>query len=74
MFLFSGIFFPVGNLPGWAQTFAWFLPLTHGVSASRALFAGKVEWVIAGDLLWLFAFFTIAFFIAVRSIRKRLIL
>jgi len=74
MFLFSGIFFPVENLPHWAQTFAWFLPLTHGVSASRALFAGKVSWVIAGDLLWLAAFFVITFVIAVRSIRKRLIL
>jgi len=74
MFLFSGIFFPVENLPHWAQTFAWFLPLTHGVSASRALFAGNVGWVIAADLLWLFAFFAVSFFIAVRSIRKRLIL
>ncbi len=74
MFLFSGIFFPVTNLPDWAQTFAWFLPLTHGVTASRALFAGKVGWVIAADLLWLFAFFAIAFIIALRTIRKRLIL
>ena len=74
MFLFSGIFFPITNLPGWAQTFAWFLPLTHGVTASRALFSGNVSWVIAGDLLWLFAFFTVAFIIALRSIRKRLIL
>ena len=74
MFLFSGIFFPVSNLPVWAQTFAWFLPLTHGVSASRALFAGNVGWVIAGDLLWLAGFFTIAFVIALKSIRRRLIL
>jgi lipooligosaccharide transport system permease protein len=74
MFLFSGIFFPVTNLPDWAQTFAWFLPLTHGVSASRALFAGRVGWSIAVDLLWLVAFFAIAFIIALRSIRKRLIL
>ena len=74
MFLFSGIFFPVGNLPDWAQTVAWFLPLTHGVSASRALFAGDVGWVIAGDLLWLLAFVAATFVIALRSIRKRLIL
>ncbi len=74
MFLFSGIFFPVGNLPGWAQTVAWLLPLTHGVSASRALFAGEVGWGIAGDLLWLAMFFTVTFVIALWSIRKRLIL
>jgi lipooligosaccharide transport system permease protein len=74
MFLFSGIFFPVTNLPDWAQTFAWFLPLTHGVSASRALFAGRIGWSVAVDLLWLAAFFAIAFILALRSIRKRLIL
>ena len=74
MFLFSGIFFPVTNLPGWAQTFAWFLPLTHGVSASRALFAGEVSWIIAGDLIWLTVFSFIVFVVALRSIRKRLIL
>ena len=74
MFLFSGIFFPVSNLPGWAQTFAWFLPLTHGVSASRALFAGEVGWAVAADLLWLVGFGAVIFVIALRSIRKRLIL
>jgi len=74
MFLFSGIFFPVTNLPGWAQTFAWFLPLTHGVSASRALFAGRMGWVTAVDLLWLVVVLALAFVIALRSIRKRLIL
>lgn len=74
MFLFSGIFFPVSNLPHWAQTFAWFLPLTHGVSASRALFTGNMGWGIAGDLLWLAVFTAIIFVVALRSIRKRLIL
>jgi lipooligosaccharide transport system permease protein len=74
MFLFSGIFFPVGNLPDWAQTFAWFLPLTHGVTASRALFTGSFSWSIAADLLWLAVFTAVVFVIAIRSIRKRLVL
>ncbi len=74
MFLFSGIFFPVSNLPHWAQTLAWFLPLTHGVSASRALFTGIFNWNIATDLLWLVVFTGGTFLIALRSIRKRLIL
>ncbi|UCG39338.1 MAG: ABC transporter permease [bacterium] len=74
MFLFSGIFFPVGNLPQWAQTVAWFLPLTHGVSASRDLFAGEVGWRIASDTLWLVVFFLASFIVAVREIRKRMVL
>jgi lipooligosaccharide transport system permease protein len=35
MFLFSGTFFPLQNLPGWAQTLAQFLPLTHLVTLAR---------------------------------------
>ncbi len=36
MFLFSGTFFPLQNLPGWAQGIAWFLPLTHLVNLVRS--------------------------------------
>ena len=35
MFLFSGTFFPLQNLPGWAQGLAQFLPLTHLVALAR---------------------------------------
>ena len=35
MFLFSGTFFPLQNLPGWAQGVAQLLPLTHLVTLVR---------------------------------------
>ena len=35
MFLFSGTFFPLQNLPGWAQSLAQLLPLTHLVALVR---------------------------------------
>ncbi len=35
MFLFSGTFFPLQNLPGWAQSLAQVLPLTHLVALIR---------------------------------------
>ena len=35
MFLFSGTFFPLQNLPGWAQGVAQLLPLTHLVAMVR---------------------------------------
>lgn len=35
MFLFSGTFFPLHNLPDWAQSLAQFLPLTHLVALVR---------------------------------------
>ncbi len=74
MFLFSGIFFPVDNLPHWAQTFAWFLPLTHGVSASRAIFTEGLGVKTALDILWLLIFIAVVFVLAVREIRKRLVM
>ncbi|WP_026362309.1 ABC transporter permease [Geopsychrobacter electrodiphilus] len=36
MFLFGGTFFPLQNLPGWAQGVAQFLPLTHLVILVRS--------------------------------------
>ena len=36
MFLFSGTFFPLQNLPAWAQQLAQMLPLTHLVSLVRS--------------------------------------
>jgi len=48
MFLFSGTFFPLANLPNWAQQVAWWLPLTHLVALVRA---GTLQMLDAS--LWL---------------------
>jgi len=53
MFLFSGIFFPLDQLPGWARTVAWFSPLTHATRLNRGLFLGRIEPVLAWDAAWL---------------------
>jgi lipooligosaccharide transport system permease protein len=45
MYLFSGTFFPLENLPNWAQSVAWALPLTHLVSLARNLCLGTVSWM-----------------------------
>jgi lipooligosaccharide transport system permease protein len=42
MYFFSGIFFPLASLPGWARAVAWCLPLTHAVALSRACVAGTL--------------------------------
>jgi lipooligosaccharide transport system permease protein len=42
LFLFSGTFFPVTQLPGWAQPVAYLTPLWHGVALCRALALGGV--------------------------------
>jgi lipooligosaccharide transport system permease protein len=37
MFLFSGTFFPITQLPGWIQPLAYVTPLWHGVDLARAI-------------------------------------
>lgn len=57
MFLFSGTFFPVEQLPGWLHPVAWATPLWHGVELCRSLTLGVVQWPDAAGhvgylLLW----------------------
>ena len=40
LFLFSGTFFPISQLPDWLQPVAWVTPLWHGVELCRALALG----------------------------------
>jgi lipooligosaccharide transport system permease protein len=42
LFLFSGTFFPIDQLPAQIQWIAWLLPLWHGVALARALSLGIV--------------------------------
>jgi lipooligosaccharide transport system permease protein len=43
LFLFSGTFFPITQLPSWLQPVAYLTPLWHGVSLCRALNLGTVD-------------------------------
>ncbi len=59
MFLFSGTFFPITQLPGWIQPVAYLTPLWHGVELTRAAALGIAPawsaWVHVGYLLLWFA-------------------
>ncbi len=44
LFLFSGVFFPVSQLPGPLQTAAAFTPLFHGVELTRGLALQTLTW------------------------------
>ena len=73
MFLFSGTFFPMENLPQWAQLMAMFFPLTHltmlARSLSFSLFSAKMLW----PLIYLLLFWAIFFPLALYKMRQRLI-
>lgn len=73
MFLFSGIFFPLDQLPSWVQVVAWFSPLTHATNASRALFAGRLDAGLGLDVLWLMVVALLPLFPAILFFRRRLV-
>jgi lipooligosaccharide transport system permease protein len=73
MFLFGGTFFPVENLPLWAQRVAALLPLTHLVDLSRAFSCGRIDASLLPGLGYITAFAAIAFPLAILRMRKRLI-
>ncbi len=64
MFLFSGTFFPITQLPGWMQPIAYAIPLWHGVELTRATALGipttfspvvhvayLLVWIVGGSLV-----------------------
>lgn len=64
MFLFSGVFFPITQLPGWLQPVAFATPVFHGVELARSIALGVepavvwwvsvaylMVWIIVGSLL-----------------------
>ncbi len=73
MFLFSGTFFPLENLPAWAQTIALFLPLTHLVRLTRAATLGLYNLSLLGSLGYLLVYSLFFYPLALKKMQKRLI-
>lgn len=74
MFLFSGTFFPVSQLPGWLEPVAWATPLWHGVTLCRDLTTGTVEaGATAMHVAYLLAFVVVGTVAAIAVHRRRLL-
>ncbi len=74
LFLFSGTFFPITQLPGWLQPIAQATPLYHGVALCRSLVLGHVGLAGAGaHLAYLVALTLVGFALAIRTYRRRLV-
>jgi lipooligosaccharide transport system permease protein len=74
MFLFSGTFFPLENLPKWAQNLALVLPLTHLVQFVRHVSLGMMGVDLLLEAGYLILFSLIFFPLAILSMHRRLIL
>lgn len=74
MFLFSGTFFPVDQLPEWLQPLAWVTPLWHGVNLCRSLALGTASvGEAAGHGAFLVACVVAGAVVAVRRFERRLV-
>jgi lipooligosaccharide transport system permease protein len=74
MFLFSGTFFPIEQLPEALQLVAYVTPLWHGVDLARQLTLGDVRlWSALGHLAYLLGFIAVGLTVAYYSYRRRLV-
>jgi lipooligosaccharide transport system permease protein len=73
MFLFSGTFFPVSNLPLWARPLALAFPLYHLVELARLSCLGRYETVPLLSVVYLLVFAALFSALALFVMRRRLI-
>lgn len=75
LFLFSGTFFPIEQLPEAIRWLAWLTPLWHGVALTRSLTLGVVDPALAlVNVAALCAFITAGSLVALRTFRRALVL
>ncbi len=73
MFFFSGVVFPLSQLPGGLQWFAELVPLTHPTRLVRNLCNGRYDCILLLDLAYILAFILLFGMLAVRRLQKRMI-
>jgi lipooligosaccharide transport system permease protein len=74
LFLFSGTFFPIAQLPHLLQWVAYATPLFHGVALCRDLTLGQVHlWVDLGHAAYMSVWVGAGYLIGRRTFAKRLV-
>lgn len=74
MFLFSGTFFPITELPRPLELIAYATPLWHGVDLCRQLILGDVfGWIALVHVLYLVAWVVVGLALALVTYRRRLV-
>jgi lipooligosaccharide transport system permease protein len=72
-FWLGGVFFPLERLPEELQAAAWFVPATHVVDIYRGLVEGQLNLSHLGDLAWIGVVAAVFYYLALISMRRRLI-
>jgi len=73
LFLFSGVFYPIDNLPHIVRTIAFLSPLYHLVEIIRPLVLGRLDFGVLIHLVWIGTFVLIFTALPVNLLRKRLV-
>ncbi len=79
LFLFSGTFFPISQLPAVLEWLAWASPLTHAITLTRAVGLGTpaplpvAGWQAALHLAYLLAWAMAGYLVGVRRLRRRMV-
>lgn len=73
LFLLSGTFFPIDELPAWGQAVAWATPLFHGVELVRQLTIYELEPSAVLHLAYLVVLLSVGIVLGVRNFEKRLL-
>lgn len=74
MFLFSGAFFPIDQLPDPIEPVAYALPVWHGVELSRDFSQGIFDWPMIGlHVGYLALWIVVGYVLAARNFAKRLV-
>jgi lipooligosaccharide transport system permease protein len=74
MFLVAGTFFPLDQLPQWAQVLGQLNPLYHCVELVRDAVFGLWDWASLWHLGFLIGFALVAWRLAIRFMERRLVL
>lgn len=73
MFFFSGVVFPIKNLPDFIRPVAELVPLTHSVRLVRGVCENKYEPIMLLDLIYIVVFIFLIGFFAIYRLRKRMV-
>lgn len=73
LFLFSGTFFPISQLPGGLQAVARLTPLYHAVALSRSLVLGQLHPADLAHLAYLLGLLAVGTLLARAAFRRRLV-
>ncbi len=73
MLLFSGVYFPVEQMPAWLATIASALPLKHAIDIARPLMLGHIPSGILLHVAVLAAYAIVAYYVALALTRRRLL-